>query len=114
MGNSNNVMVGGDTKNIYSLWLSLFNWGGITEELHDLGNPEVFRYFNIDISRYVRTRAVAFSVSWKDRWLKTKNGKLIWALSKKKAELELNNIKEEQFIFGRDFEFLQEENLTNQ
>lgn len=114
MGNLNNVLIGGSPLEINNLHTSLFNWGGITEEPHDLGNPEVFLFFNINIEKYIKYRSIAFANSWQDRWNKTRNGKLIWKLSQNRAQRELNNIKEEQFIFGRDFEFLQEENLTNQ
>lgn len=69
--NGKYLAIGGEPKEIYPLYLSLFNWGGVGRrtfksrfsrkdgELLNLGFPEKFVYFLIEPEYYVYYRAVA-------------------------------------------------------
>lgn len=96
----NYLAIGGETTEVYPRWLSLFNWGALNGELIPLS--EKFGYFLIEEDNYLRGRSVAFANNWSNFWIKTHNGRLIWKLSKIRAQKELEIIKLENFLTGAE------------
>lgn len=93
------MAIGGETTEIYDRWLSLFNWNGLNGELLELS--ENFKYFLIEESKYIHTRAVVFCCHWPYSY-KGKSGNFIFKLATLKAKKELDSIKLENFLTGAE------------
>ncbi len=94
------LSIGSKVKEIYPIWLSLYNWNALNGELMYLSDD--FGYFLVEENNFLKGRATAFANNWSNYWLKTHNGKMLWKLAKIKAKKELDSIKFENFLTGAE------------
>jgi hypothetical protein len=92
------IAIGGSPNNIVGLYYSLWNFGALSGELLDLGNANNFRYFIVSEDQYILARTKNKVIHWPYNGYKGRPGNIPFGLAKLVAQIELQSIKEENFL----------------
>lgn len=90
------IVIGGNINDITSLYLSVWNWKGISDEIELISLSDNFSYFFVrDLDKFLHARAVAFAENWQNYW---QENDPIWQNSIDKAKKEYDDIPSEKFL----------------